>query len=340
MLQRSLMPQPEHQKFFEMFFHAHVCFASSAIAELGIADLIPRGVSRPVSELAKESGANADHLYRTLRLLASYGIFTETTPGTFALTSYAEVLRKDAPETMAPAWRMFHRLFKAQSGLGEALRTGGTPLEIAFGAPLFSYLSTHPEDAAIFDAGMTAIHGPETQAMLDAYDFSSIGTLADIGGGNGSLITAVLQKHPNLKGLLFDLGHVIGRARANVENAGLKDRCRIEEGNFFESIPAGADAYMFRHIIHDWTDEQSTVILKHCRKAMPANGRLLLVETVVPQGNERAPGKDFDFTMLMYPGGKERTEEEYRTLFQGAGFKLHGITPTASPVSVIEARPV
>lgn len=250
-------------------------------------------------------------------------------------------MRDDAPESTRADWRMFHRIWpRTATHVGDALRTGGTPLSMGLEQPLFDFLASHPEDAAIFDAGMTAIHGPETAAMLDAYDFRGIGTLADIGGGNGSTLVKVLQRYPEMRGLLFELPHVVERARATVERAGLAERCRIESGNFFTSIPAGADAYLFRHIIHDWTEEQSETILGNCRQVMPKDGQLLIVEVVVPDGNERSMAKDFDFAMLLYPGGKERTEEEYRRLFQASGFALNGITATDSPVSVIEGRPV
>lgn len=250
-------------------------------------------------------------------------------------------MRSDAVDSTRAGWRMFHRILPpALQGLAESLRTGGTPLATGLGQPLFEFLPSHPEDAAIFDEGMTALHGPETAAMLDAYDFSGIGTLADIGGGNGSLLTMTLQKYPGLQGLLCDLRHVIDRATRNLERAGVADRCRVEPVDCFASIPGGADAYLFRHILHDWTDGQSATILGNCRKVIPPTGRLLLVEVVVPAGNGRSLAKDFDFAMLLYPGGRERTEAEYRNLLGTAGFRLTGITPTDSPVSVIEGRPV
>jgi hypothetical protein len=310
------------------------------VAELGIADLIPRGSSRPVAELAAEASCDTASLYRTLRLLASYEIFRETAPQVFALTPAAEATRSDTKDSIRSGLRMMHRVMKSQQGLEEGLRTGETPFAKAFGQPLFGYLSANPEDAAIFDAGMGAFHGPEAGAMLEAYDLSGIGTLADIGGGNGSLMIAILTKYPRLKGLLFDQGHVIGRSRGNLLAAGLADRCRIEEGDFFAAIPGGADTYLMRHIIHDWNDEQAVAILRNCRGVIPASGRLLIVETVVPAINERSFAKDFDFLMLLYPGGMERTVDEYRALFQAAGFELRGVTPTASLVSVLEGRPV
>ena len=176
--------------------------------------------------------------------------------------------------------------------------------------------------------------------MLEAYDFSGIETLADIGGGNGSLLTAVLQRYPGLKGLLFDLGHVIGRTREVVQKLGLQQRCVVMEGNFFESVPAGADAYLLRHIIHDWTDAQSVQILSNIRKVIPPQGKVLLVEFKVPGANEASLGKDADMIMLAFPGGKERTNEEYRVLFEQSGFRLTSVTPTKSAVCVIEGAPV
>jgi hypothetical protein len=176
--------------------------------------------------------------------------------------------------------------------------------------------------------------------MLEAYDFSAIHVLADIGGGNGSLISAVLQRYPKLKGLLFELGHVVKRTRERLKAHCVDDRCSVIEGDFFESVPSGADTYLLRHIIHDWNDEQSVQILNNCRKVVPNNGRLLIIEAVVPTGNEPSLAKDFDMVMLVLPGGIERTEEEYRCLLEEAGFQLNSITPTASVISVIEGRPI
>jgi 16S rRNA G1207 methylase RsmC len=176
--------------------------------------------------------------------------------------------------------------------------------------------------------------------MLDAYDFSAVRVLADIGGGNGSLIAATLQRYPKLRGLLFELDHVIRRTRESLKAYGVEDRCFLIKGNFFESLPSGADTYLFRHIIHDWSDEQSIQILSNCRKVIPNNGRLLIVEAVVPTGNESSLAKDFDMVMLVLPGGIERTEEEYKVLLEQAGFQLSSVTPTTSVVSIVEGKPM
>ncbi|MDA0206897.1 MAG: methyltransferase [Acidobacteria bacterium] len=314
--------------------------AIAAVAEFGVADQIEPGSSRAASELAAATGCHGQALYRCLRYLASHGIFVEDPQGAFGLTPLAAALRTDAPGSFRAGARMFGRMFPAVAELENTLRDGESGFSKAFGEPIFEYLPKQPELAGIFDGGMTAIHGAETPAMLEAFDFSGIGTFADVGGGNGSLLTSVLQKYPAMKGILFDLGHVIERATANLQKAGLSDRCEVREGSFFEAFPEGADAYLMRHIIHDWDDQQSIQILKNCRAVIPPHGRLFIVEAVVPAGNEPSPAKEFDMAMLIYPGGMERTEAEYRSLFAAAGFELVGVTPTASPVSVVEGRPV
>ncbi len=175
--------------------------------------------------------------------------------------------------------------------------------------------------------------------MLEAYDFGGIDTLADIGGGNGQVLSAVLKKHPAMQGVHFDLPGVSARARANIEAAGLSHRYRMESGSFVEAVPAGADAYLLRHIIHDWDDDKSLTILKNCRAALGDRGKLLIVEGIVPPGNEPSASKLYDLSMMLLPGGMERTEQEYRQLFETAGFKLRRIVPTPSWISVIEGEP-
>lgn len=207
-----------------------------------------------------------------------------------------------------------------------------------FSKPIFDYLGENPDKAKIFDAAMVGIHGRESDVILDAYDFSGVDVLADIGGGNGSQITGILKKHSQMKGILFDLPHVIERAKAPIDAAGLTNRCELVSGSFFESIPQGADAYMMRHIIHDWDDDKSLTILRNCHQAMSSNSRLLVVESVIPPGNEPFGGKFLDLVMMLIPGGKERAEDEYRTLFGEAGFELTRIVPTSTEVSIVEGE--
>jgi hypothetical protein len=307
-----------------------------AAAKFGIADLLKDGPRR-VDELAESSSTNADALYRLLRALASIGVFSESSPKEFSLTPLAEPLRSDVDGSKrALALMSGDEQYRAWGEIVYSIQTGNTAFEKVFGKPIFDYLSEKPEKARIFDAAMTGIHGRETGDVLDAYDFSGVEVLADIGGGNGSNITSILKQYPTMKGVLFDLPHVVERSRERVEAAGLLDRCQLIGGNFFESVPEGADAYLMRHIIHDWDDEKSLTILRNCHAVMPADGKLLVVESVIPPSNQPFAGKFLDLVMLLIPGGKERTESEYRAIYGEAGFELTRIVPTNTELSIVE----
>jgi hypothetical protein len=334
------MAQAETEKLTQMVFGAGLSRAISSIAELGVADQIEAGSPQPIESLARATGAHERSLYRILRFLASHGIFQESGNRHFDHTPLSRCLRSDAEGSFRSAAQIGHRIFPYWDGLHHSAITGNSGFTKVFEQPLFDYLGTHPDVAPIFDAAMTAIHGHETPAMLDAYDFSAVHVLADIGGGNGSLIGAVLRRYPHLNGILFDLDHVVKRTRESLKEYGVEDRCSLIEGNFFESLPPGADTYLFRHIIHDWSDEQSVQILKNCRKVTPNDGRLLILEAVVPTGNDPSLAKDFDMVMLVLPGGIERTEEEYRLLLEQSGFQLISVTPTTSVISIVEGTPV
>jgi hypothetical protein len=334
------MALAETEQLTRMIASAALSRAICTIGELGVSDHIKAGSPQSIQTLARLTGTHERSLYRLLRFTASYGVFRESGDREFDHTVLSAALCTEAVGSFRPATRMFHRMFKGWDGLDHSVRTGEAGAVQVFGEPMFDYIGRNPELGPLFDAGMTAFHGHETQAMLDAYDFSEIRTLADIGGGNGLLLAAVLQRYPQLRGVLFDLGHVAGRARAGLADLGLGQRCSVVEGSFFAAIPAGADAYLLRHIIHDWTDEQSIQILSNCRKVIPAHGRILLVEFSVPAANQASLGKDVDMMMLAFPGGMERTEAEYAALFEQSGFRLATVTPTKSAVSVVEGRPV
>jgi hypothetical protein len=309
-------------------------------AKLGIADLLKDGPV-PVETLAKKTGMHAPSLYRLLRALASVGIFEEQDQQRFQLTPLAELLRDNVPGSQrAFAIMICEECYHAFGDLMSSVRTGKPSFDKLFGKPIFSYLQDHPDKAATFDAAMVGIHGRETAAMLDGYDFSGIRNLTDVGGGNGSLMCEVLRRHPHLRGTVFDLPGPVERAKHSIETAGLNSRCTTIGGSFFESVPGGGDAYLLRHIIHDWDDDKAIAILRNVRKAMSdRGGKLLLVESVIPSGNDPAFGKLLDLTMLIGPGGKERTEQEFRQLYEASGFRLTRIIPTASDVSVIEGEP-
>ncbi len=308
-------------------------------AELGIADQL-QGAPRTSAQLATATGADGEKLHRLLRFLASLGVFQQGGDGAWSLTPLAELLRSDGPGSMRAGARMFGRsLGPAAAHLLENVRTGTCAYNFAFGKPIFEDLAGKPEEAAIFDAAMTSVHGGETEAVLDAYKYAGVSVLADIGGGNGSVMIATLQRYPAMRGIVYDQAHVLERTRQHVEAAGLADRCDLRGGSFFESVPAGADTYSMRHILHDWQDDACVTILGHIRKVIPASGRVLVIETVVPEGNAPSPSKLFDMIMMIGPDGLERTEAQFAAIFKASGFKLAGITPTQSPVSVIEGRP-
>jgi ubiquinone/menaquinone biosynthesis C-methylase UbiE len=332
-----MQPTSPHEQLDRMITGYWISQAIYAAAKFGVADHLKDG-PRSIEQLAAATSTNADALYRLLRALASIGIFAEGLPRQFSLTPMAEALQTDIPGSKrALALMSGDEQFRAWAEIDYSIQTGKKAFDKVFGKPIFDYLSDHLDKARIFDAAMVGIHGRESSAILKAYDFSKIGTLADIGGGNGSQLITLLKSHPNMNGILFDLPHVIDRAKAQIESAGLSNRCRHVSGDFFQNVPEAADAYFMRHIIHDWEDEKSLIILRNCHRAMPPHGKLLLVESVIPPGNEPFGGKFLDLVMLLIPGGKERTKEEYQTLFEEAGFTLSRIVPTNTEVSIIEA---
>jgi len=315
--------------------------AVAVAAELGIADLLSRG-PMTAEELAAETGAHPRMLFRLLRYLASIGIFQADERNRFDLTTMASLLLSDTENSMRSMARIMGRVGpRTVNHLIDAVRSAKNPFQEALGKSLFAYLSERPEDAQLFDSAMNGFHAGEAEGVLEAYDFSGITTLADIGCGNGSVLSATLKKYPALRGLFFDLPHVIERTRPHIQKMEIADRCEFLTGSFFESVPAGADAYHLRHIIHDWPDEVSAQVLRNIRRVIPPGGKVLIVEMIVPEGNDPAVAKNFDMVMMLFPpDGQERTVDEYRALLAASGFELFRITSTPAPVSVIEGRPV
>lgn len=304
-------------------------------AKLGIADRLVDGPA-PADKLAQDLGCLPEPLHRLLRALSSIGIFAADNDGRYSLTPRAEFLRSDHPATIRPMAIMLGGVQYASWGeLEYSLKTGKTGFSKLHGQGLFDYLGEHPEEAAVFDAAMTAIHGTETQAVLHAYPLNDAKRLVDVGGGNGSQLIEMLEFAPHLSGVLFDLPHVASRAEPLIKSR-LPGRCEAVGGSFFESVPAGGDVYLLRHILHDWYDEDCLRILRSIETVLPSTGRLLVIESVIRPGNEFDFGKWLDLTMLVAPGGKERTEEEFAALFAAADLRLARVVPTQSPVSVLE----
>ncbi len=326
-------------KMIEMIAGGVVGQSVSVAAEFGIADLLAHG-PRTTEQLAHQAGVDEAKLFRLLRFLASMGVFQAGADGRWSLTPLADLLRSDALHSMRAGARMFGRMAAVWPHLEENVRTGRCAYPLAFGRPIFDDLAQKPEDAAIFDAAMTSFHGGETDAVLNAYSYDGISVLADIGCGIGAVMAATLHRYPDMRGILFDQAHVLARTTGHVGEAGVADRCTLVSGNFFEEVPPGADAYTMRHILHDWSDDRCITILANIRRVIPPDGRLLVIETVVPAGNEPSASKLFDMVMMALPDGMERSEAHFGEIFDASGFRLTGITPTASPVSIIEARPV
>jgi hypothetical protein len=326
-------PHDQLARLVSGYWHTQAIYVA---AKLGLADLLDDG-PRPVQELAQATRTSPRALYRLLRALASIGIFAEDDQGRFNLTTLAACLLDPATRAMATMRGEFQ--YRAWGELLDSVQTGRPAFEKVYGKPIFDYFADHPETGKLFDQAMTGVHGRETEAMLAAYDLAGTDTLADVGGGNGSVLTAVLRRYPAMQGLLFDLPGVVERAKESIKAAGLEGRCQVMAGSFFEAVPPGADAYLLRHIIHDWDDDQCVTILGHCRRAMGPGGKLLVVEGIVPPGNEPSVSKFFDLAMMVMPGGTERTEEEYRQLFEAAGFRLTRVVPTSTWVSVLEGVP-
>lgn len=333
-------PQPGAQ-LFQMLTGKWVSQALYAAATLGIADLVVEG-ARTAEQLAEATGSHPRSLQRLLRSLASVGVFHETGDGRFEQSPISELLRTDVPGSLR-ANAMFFGVRSTWRPWGEILhsvRTGKPAFDHVYGMPIFDYYQQDLEEAAIFNQAMTGLSKMVASAVLEAYDFSGIRKMVDVAGGHGMLLKSILGRYPDMQGVLFDLPKVIEGARAAAGDNGVAGRLEFVAGSFFESVPTGADAYIMKHIIHDWDDERAVAILSTCRRAIPSDGRVLLVETVVPGPNEPSLAKLLDLEMLVLPGGIERTEPEYAELFRQAGFRLSRVLRTESFMNVIEARPV
>jgi len=309
------------------------------IAKLGIPDILNSG-PKTAEELASATNTDAPSLYRVLRALASVGV-VNSEDGRFALNALTETLVTDAPGSLR--WFAISELgqehYPAWGNLMHSVRTGEIAFDNFFGVDIWKYFANNPEDAAVFNDSMSGVTAVANEEILSLYDFSGFNKLVDVGGGHGGLITSVLKKNPNLKGVLFDAPEVIEGAQTKIEAAGLADRLETASGNFFEAVPAGGDAYIMKWIIHDWDDQKSNTILRNIRNQIPANGRLILIDSVVPETNEPHFSKFIDLNMLVMTGGKERTEKEFQELLAAAGFRLLRVIPTKVPTSIVEAEP-
>jgi SAM-dependent methyltransferase len=329
---------PPHAQLIQMATGYWVSRMVYAAARIGLADHLADG-PKSAAELAGPTGTHESALHRLMRALASLGILSEDANHRFVLAPLGEALKSGAAGSaratvlaLAGDW-----WWRGWSQFLYCLETGKTGMEKEFGTTVFEYLAQHPQEASYFNEAMIGFHGDEPAAVASAYDFSDAETIVDVGGGTGNLLAAILERHPRTRGILADLPHVTRDAGSLIESRGLAERLTIEAINFFERVPAGGDAYLLSHVIHDWNEDECLAILRNCRKAMKPGSRLLIVEMVLPPGDTSHPGKLIDLVMLVMPGGQERTEEQYCALLRKAGLRLTHVMPTASAVSVVEA---
>lgn len=330
------MNDPSMQQFFQQTFAGTWITQGLAVAaELGLADQLADGPKTP-DELAEHTHTNRDALHRLLRALASVGVFSADAAGRYSLTPLAELLRSNvAGSQRGLAAMMGGEFYEAWGALLHSVRTGEPGFQKRFDQSFFRYMLEHPDRHSLYDRAMTGVHGRETEPMLDAYAFAGIDTVIDVGGGNGMVLAAILRRYAALKGVLFELPAVANRAQPNLSEWVVTGRCRIECGDFLTSVPLGADVYLLRHIIHDWQDTEAVAILRQCVKAMRPDGKVLVVETVLPPGNEPSFGKWLDLMMLLV-AGRERTLDEYERLFAAAGLRVNRVVPTTAEVSILE----
>ncbi len=331
---------PPPAVFMQLLFGKQMTYALSGVARLGVADHMDR-TPRAVDALAAETGAHAPSLYRVMRLLASLGVFKEGPSRHYALTPVGELLKTNAPGSLRYMAMMFGEDFstRAYAHVTDCLLIGGDGVTAAYGKDIWKVLAEHPAQCEVFQLAMTANSSGAVPAIVEAYDFRGIERLADVGGGHGLLLGSILRANPSMQGVLFDLPEVTATVPEHAF-ADLGGRTAIESGSFFERVPDGCDAYIMKHIIHDWDDEHCCTILRSMRKRLPENGRVLVCEMVVTDDAAPSPAKMLDIEMLvMTVGGKERTEAEFAELFASAGLKLSRIVPTSRPVAVIEAVP-
>ena len=333
----SIAPTPEAvQQVFQLMTGHIVSSAVHTVAKLGIPDRLADG-PRSAAELARECHVHEEAVYRVMRALASLGVFEEQPGRRFALTPAGAALQ-DGPVRWMALWIASPFNMRCHANAMHSVQTGESAVPATVGKGVFEYFASQPELSKIFNEAMTGFSMSLMPPILDAYDFGGINTLVDIAGGHGAVLTAVLKKYPQMNGVLFDVDHVIEGAKPRLAAEGMASRVTTVSGDIFKAVPSGGDAYIMKHIIHDWDDEKATLILKNIRAVLPKSGRAILLEAVIPPGNEPGFGKILDLEMLVLPGGKERTEEEFRALFARAGFELARVVPTHSPLSVIEAR--
>lgn len=331
---------PPHAVLVQMTFGSILSQALSVAAKLGVADLLAEG-PKTADEIAARTGAHAPSVFRLLRTLSQNGVLVRDSDSRFSNTEISELLRSDHPMSFRAIVHMMgdKEHWIAQGNMEHSVMTGECGFDSAYGKSIFEHLAEQPETAGVFDDAMTNMSNSIGRAAVTSYDYSEVGSVADIGGGHGLLLSIVLEANPHLKGYLFDQPHVVEGAR-HPEALGVADRTEIVAGSFFEDIPVDADLYMMKHIIHDWNDEESVAILSNIAKSAKPGAKLLLVETVVEDKDVPSLSGIMDLNMLAMTSGRERTEAEYKDLMERSGFRFVRVHDTGSPMNLVEGERV
>lgn len=334
-MNNQIPPPPVQMMQMITGFWTSCCIYSAA--KLDIADHL-KDKPQTADQLAEATHSDACALYRVLRALSGVGVFKENVQGQFELTPLGSTLQSDTPGSMkAMAIAQLGDHFNAWGNLMYSIKTGQISFDNIEGMSVWKYYELHPEEGVNFMKAMSGLTGAVIQHVLPVYDFTGLETIVDVGGGNGALLMAVLDKAPQAKGIVFDEEYVVEETRKILKAKGYDKRCDTAAGSFFDFIPANADAYLMKLVLHDWNDEQCVQILTHCYKAMKRGSKLLVLDAVIPEGNEPHPGKFMDINMLAMTGGRERTEKEFAYLFGRVGLELSRVVPTHSPmVSIVE----
>ena len=307
-------------------------------AKLNIADLLAAN-PKTVSQLAEETSTHEPSLYRVLRALTSDGIFTQNENGEYSNTQLGETLRDNVPGSMkAMAIAQLGDHFAAWGNLLYSVRTGETAFNQITGMSIWKYYERNPEDGTNFMKAMQGFTGAIIANVLPVYDFTQFKSIVDVGGGNGAFLMATLDAAPDAEGIVFDEEYVVVETTKNIVAKGLNNRCTVEAGSFFDSVPEGADSYILKGVLHDWDEDKCGQILRNCAKGMSAESKLLILDGVIPEENTPHAGKFLDINALVMTGGKGRTESEFAKLLEQAGLRLTQVVHTNSPfVSIVEA---
>jgi hypothetical protein len=333
---RKQTPQEQMLALLTGHWVAQMLFAAT---KLGVPDALGAKALAP-DAIAARVGADAAYLRRVLRALASVGVCSEDARGRFKLTRLGATLRSGRGSLRDFALMIVAPYnYRSWARLTDAVAQGRTAFDLEFGRPIFEYLRDHPEDDRQFSASMASISAGENDAVARAYPFGRHARLVDVGGAHGHLLAAILRRHKKLRGVLYDQPQVVAGAAASgfVSAPGIRERCEVAGGSFFDSVPAGADAYLMKYILHDWDDAKCARVLGHCRDAMAEGGRVLVADRVIAPGNGADWSKWLDINMMVGPGGQERTRGEFAALFASAGLKLVRVHPTRTPLSLLEA---